>query len=66
MFKIYKEIKIKSKLKFKISNDKQYNTDNPQNRCPNLSKIKKINNWKIKIKTGEGIERTLKYYNILI
>ncbi len=64
--KFIKKSKLKVKLKFKISNDKQYNTDNPQNRCPNLSKIKKINNWKIKIKTGEGIERTLKYYNILI
>ena len=63
--KFIKKSKLNVKLKFKISRDKQYTTDNPQNRCPNLKKIKKINNWKVKFRTDEGIERTLKYYNIL-
>ena len=63
--KFIKQSKLNIELKFKISTDKKYTTDNPQNRCPNLSKIKKINNWKIKFKTDNGIRRTLKYYNIL-
>lgn len=63
--KFIKKSKLKIKLKFKVNRDKQYTTDNPQIRCPNLTKIKKIKNWKVKFKIDGGIERTLKYYNIL-
>ncbi len=52
------------KLEFKINKDKNYTVDNPQNRCPNLSKAKKVNNWKPITKTKKGILRTLQYYKL--
>lgn len=52
------------KLEFKINKDKNYTVDNPQNRCPNLSKAKKVNNWKPITKTKKGIFRTLQYYKL--
>ena len=55
----------KTKLIFKLSKDKNYTIDNPQNRCPNLNKLKRINNWKVKTKIDKGILRTLNYYNLL-
>ncbi len=62
--KFIKKSKNKTKLNFKINKDKNYNVDNPQNRCPNLKKIMKINKWSAKIKTNEGILRTLEYYKL--
>lgn len=52
------------KLEFKINKDKNYTVDNPQNRCPNLGKAKKVNNWKPITKTKKGIFRTLQYYKL--
>ena len=53
-------------IKFKKSSDKNYTKDNPQKRCPDLKKIKKLKgNWKVRRNTEEGITRTLKYYKII-
>ena len=48
---------------YKKSLDKNYTTDNPLRRCPDLSKIKSLNKWKPKIFLDEGLKRTLKYYS---
>ena len=55
----------KTKLFFKVNKDKNYTVDNPQNRCPNLKKIKKLNRWKTKVNTKQGILRTLRFYKII-
>ncbi len=64
--KFIKLSKTKTKLIFKLSKDKDYTTDNPQKRCPDLTKIKKLKGkWKIRMKTNNGILRTLKYYKLI-
>lgn len=59
-----KNSKYQVKLEFKVSKDSNYTVDNPQNRCPNLNKAKKVKNWKPIIKTQKGILRTLQYYKL--
>ena len=36
--------------------------DDPSNRCPDISKAKKLLDWKIKIPLKEGLIKTIKYY----
>lgn len=52
----------KSGIKFGVSSDKAYLTDNPQRRLPNLNKVKKTVKWHPEISLKEGIGRTLKFY----
>lgn len=59
-----KNSKYRVELEFKVSKDRNYTVDNPQNRCPNLNKAKKVKNWKPIIKTQKGILRTLQYYKL--
>ena len=47
------------KVTYKKSNDKNYLVDNPNRRCPNISKAKKLLKFLPKIKTANGIERYL-------
>lgn len=63
--KFIKISRTKTKLFFKVNKDKNYTVDNPQNRCPNLKKIKKLNRWKTKVNTKQGILRTLRFYKII-
>jgi dTDP-glucose 4,6-dehydratase/UDP-glucuronate decarboxylase len=44
------------------STDPDYLTDNPQRRCPDLSKIKDSIGWTPRISLREGVERTLRFY----
>ncbi len=64
-----KHFKYSSKIKFKKNKDKDYLVDNPNRRCPNISKARKLLKFSPKIKTSNGIERYLlflKYnYNLL-
>ncbi|MDR0197198.1 MAG: NAD-dependent epimerase/dehydratase family protein [Oscillospiraceae bacterium] len=46
---------------FKEHSDKHYNTDNPQRRCPDLSKIKSVLGYKPSVNTRTGVERYLRY-----
>ena len=50
------------KVVYKKSNDSQYLTDNPNRRCPDLSKSKKILGYKPKISLTEGLKRSYNYY----
>jgi UDP-glucuronate decarboxylase len=54
--------KKKLKVKMKSNIDKNFNTDCPQRRCPDIKKIYKLNKWKPKIKLEKGLLRTLRYY----
>jgi dTDP-glucose 4,6-dehydratase/UDP-glucuronate decarboxylase len=49
-------------LKFETSADAQYLTDNPNRRCPNLSKLKALGAWQPKVMVREGLKRTLQSY----
>ena len=51
-----------NKIIFKKSSDKQYNTDSPSRRAPDLKRIKFLFNWKPEISLKEGIERTIRSY----
>lgn len=54
----------KAGVKYSIDSDKQYLTDNPHRRIPNLTKIKKTIDWIPKISLKDGIQRTLDYYTM--
>lgn len=47
---------------FGQSDDSDYLTDNPQRRCPNLTKAKMLLNYQPKIGIKQGLERTLNWY----
>ncbi|HEX2937837.1 MAG TPA: NAD-dependent epimerase/dehydratase family protein [Ruminiclostridium sp.] len=46
---------------FEIHKDKEYLTDNPSRRCPNIDKARKMLGYEPKIHVEEGIERYLRY-----
>jgi UDP-glucuronate decarboxylase len=49
------------KVIYKIHPDKEYLTDNPSRRCPDITKAKEILGYESKIKVEQGIERYLRY-----
>jgi len=51
----------KGKVEFKVSDDKEYMTDNPNRRCPNISKAKSMLQYNPTIYVEEGIGRFLKF-----
>lgn len=50
----------------RVSSDPQYLTDNPQRRCPDLSKLQKLFAWKPEVGIREGLRRTLQSYKDVI
>lgn len=57
---IKKLVNPKAKLQFV----KRYPND-PQRRCPDISKAKKILGWQPKVGLEEGLKKTIQYFNIL-
>jgi dTDP-glucose 4,6-dehydratase/UDP-glucuronate decarboxylase len=49
-------------VKLEQSEDPEYLTDNPQRRCPDLSRIKKAIDWEPLVSLRHGVERTLEFY----
>lgn len=47
---------------YQTSNDPQYLTDNPQRRCPDLTKLRSRFSWQPKVGLTEGLRRTLLSY----
>ena len=47
---------------FRASSDPQYLTDNPQRRCPDLTKLRSRFGWSPEIGIQEGLRRTLRSY----
>ena len=47
---------------YKKSVDKEYLSDNPMRRCPNIDKAKKLLNYNPKISLDDGLKRTYNYY----
>nr|WP_312577418.1 NAD-dependent epimerase/dehydratase family protein [Sedimentibacter sp.] len=49
------------KITYEVHSDKHYLTDNPQRRCPDISKIREVLHFRPQIDTISGIERYLKH-----
>ncbi len=49
-------------VQFETSADRDYLSDNPQRRCPDLKKLKGLENWRPEVKVREGLARTLLSY----
>ena len=52
------------KVRFDISDDEEYMTDNPNRRCPDISKAQKVLGYDPKIEVEEGIGRYLEFLKI--
>jgi dTDP-glucose 4,6-dehydratase/UDP-glucuronate decarboxylase len=49
-------------IHFEVSGERDYLCDNPQRRCPDLTKLKKLGRWEPRVKLREGLARTLQSY----
>lgn len=49
-------------IRFETSPDRDYLSDNPQRRCPDLTKLKTLGGWNPDVKVREGLKRTLQSY----
>lgn len=49
-------------VEYSKSNEKDYLTDNPQRRCPDLTKARELLNYSPKIDLEEGLSRILNWY----
>ena len=63
--KIIKISGLKRKIIFKKNYQINYNQDSPNRRCPDLTKLQKLDGWRPIYSFEEGIKRTLTYYRIL-
>ncbi len=49
-------------VEYRVSGEAHYLTDNPQRRCPDLTKLRTRFGWTPKVPLREGLERTLRSY----
>jgi UDP-glucuronate decarboxylase len=49
-------------IHWETSTDRDYLSDNPQRRCPDLAKLRKLGAWEPQVKVREGLARTLQSY----
>jgi len=49
-------------IQFEMSKEQDYLSDNPQRRCPDLTKLKSLGVWRPEVKVREGVTRTLRSY----
>jgi UDP-glucuronate decarboxylase len=49
-------------IQLRVSGDRDYLTDNPQRRSPNLAKLRALSSWQPRVSLAEGLERTLRSY----
>jgi UDP-glucuronate decarboxylase len=49
-------------IEFRVSEDADYLADNPQRRCPDLTKLRSWFPWQPKVSIANGIKRTLQSY----
>ena len=49
-------------VEFHTSKDADYLSDNPQRRCPKLTKLRGLSGWEPQVKVREGLARTLRSY----
>jgi len=49
-------------VEYRVSADKDYLSDNPQRRCPDLSKLRTRTGWRPEVRLADGLARTLASY----
>jgi len=49
-------------IRFETSADSDYLSDNPQRRCPDLTKLRSLAAWEPRVRVREGLARTLQSY----
>lgn len=52
-------------IEYHVSKDPHYLDDNPQRRCPDLSKLRTLTPWRTEVGLTEGLARTLRSYHEL-
>ena len=52
------------KISFNVSADKEYLTDNPNRRCPDISKARTILDYQPEVLVNDGIGRYLTFLHI--
>ena len=52
----------KSKVKYSVSKDKNYNVDSPRRRCPNIDKVRELLGYNQSVDIYKGIENSLRWY----
>lgn len=52
-------------IEYRVSRDPHYLTDNPQRRCPDLTKLRSLAPWRPEVSLTEGLARTLRSYREL-
>ena len=62
--KIIKLLDLINKVVFGTSSDSEYLIDNPQRRCPDLGKSRKLLNYKPKVSLDVGLLRVYEYYKL--
>lgn len=55
-----------NKLKFNYQNNKNYPGDEPKRRCPDMSLLKKLSNYKNQVNFEEGMKKTIYFNNKII
>ena len=70
MTKLYAQIgkkyfKYNKGIVFKKSSDPEYLTNNPNRRCPNINKAKRLLKFQPKVNLADGIKKYLTYNNSL-
>ena len=58
---VLEEVKSKSKLEYC-----DLPTDDPKQRCPDITKARSILNWEPKVSLQEGLAKTVAYYQDLM
>lgn len=51
------------KISFKVSQDQEYLTDNPNRRCPDITKARTLLGYEPRVSVEEGIQRYLEFLN---
>ena len=49
-------------VRYSVSGDRHYLTDNPQRRCPDISKARTVLGYQPEILVAEGVERLLRFW----
>lgn len=59
---IVETLNLSNKIIYHQSDDKEYLTDNPQRRCPDITKARKLLNYEPVVSLEEGLTRSYNYY----
>ena len=51
-------------VKYQTSDDQHYLSDNPQRRCPDISKMGEFFGWQPQVSLEDGLRRTLRSYQV--